>query len=188
MAAVNFYKVVSLPGTLVANSFYYIENGTYAESYLTDDAGVAKSIGNSAMINALIAAALADWSDTMNTVEIVSNIAARDALIATLDRNAMILVIDATGDPTVGAGSALYAYANASSTTYKIAEYESMDVVVQWTSISGRPTSTPAQIDIAVSQSHTHTNKAVLDLISDSSGKLYYNGSPIGTEWTTNNW
>ena len=50
MADVRFYKVTSLPLVLVPNSFYYVENGTYAEAYLTDDAGIAKKVGNTEMI------------------------------------------------------------------------------------------------------------------------------------------
>ena len=50
---VNFFKVLVLPNTLVPNAFYYVENGQYAEAYLTDDTGVAKKIGNSQMIEAL---------------------------------------------------------------------------------------------------------------------------------------
>lgn len=53
MANVKFYKVVTLPQTLEANSFYYVENGEYAESYLTDDSGVAKKMGNTQMIESL---------------------------------------------------------------------------------------------------------------------------------------
>lgn len=50
MADVRFYKVTSLPLVLAPNSFYYVENGSYAEAYLTDDSGVAKKIGNTEMI------------------------------------------------------------------------------------------------------------------------------------------
>jgi hypothetical protein len=50
MANVRFYKVTSLPVELVADSFYYVENGSYAEAYLTDENGVAKKIGNTIMI------------------------------------------------------------------------------------------------------------------------------------------
>lgn len=50
---IKFYKVTALPQTLTPNSFYYVENGEYAESYLTDDAGVAKKLGNTQMIQAL---------------------------------------------------------------------------------------------------------------------------------------
>jgi hypothetical protein len=53
MADVKFYKVTVLPNTLVPNSFYYVENGNYAEAYLTDDSGVAKKIGNTQMIEEL---------------------------------------------------------------------------------------------------------------------------------------
>lgn len=53
MAVVKFFKVGALPGTLEPNAFYFVENGSYAESYLTDDAGVAHEVGNSVMIQAL---------------------------------------------------------------------------------------------------------------------------------------
>ena len=53
MAAVRFFKVTSLPTTLVANAFYYVQNGNYAEQYLTDAAGVAKKVGNTSMIQEL---------------------------------------------------------------------------------------------------------------------------------------
>lgn len=187
--SLTFHKVAALPGTLVADAFYLVENGNYAETYVTDDAGVAKMVGNSVMTNALIAEALANWSGAGNMVEIVADIAARDTLIATLDHNAMILVIDATGDPTVNSGSALYAYDDTAAEVYKIAEYESMDVVIQWAAIQGGPTSTPAQIDDAVSKAHSHTNKTVLDDLTDNgSGGLLYKGVAVTTDWTTRNW
>lgn len=188
MAKTAFYKVTTLPGTLEANAFYYVLNGNYAESYVTDNAGVAKALGNSAMINALIDQALANWSGAASTVSIVADIAARDALIATLDANAMILVVDASADPTVTQGSALYAYAADTDTTYKIAEYESMDVVLNWSDIVGGPTSTPVQIDNAVSLAHSHANKATLDKLGEDAEGLLFNGVGVGGRWATNNW
>lgn len=188
MAQVRFYKVTTLPGTLQPDSFYYVENGSYAESYLTNSAGVARAVGNSAMINALISEALANWSGSASTVQIVADIAARDALIATLDTNAMILVVDASADPTVEAGSALYAYDATAEEVYKIAEYESMDVVLSWADIVDGPSSSPAQIDSAVSQAHSHSNKATLDLIGADADGMTYNGQGVTTRWTTNNW
>lgn len=53
MSLVRFYKVNELPVSLEPSAFYYVENGDYAEAYLTDNAGVAKKIGNTAMIEAL---------------------------------------------------------------------------------------------------------------------------------------
>lgn len=188
MALVKFHKVVTLPGTLEANSFYYVENGTYAESYVTDDTGAARSIGNSAMINALITAAIEDLAVGLNSIEIVADIAARDALTAALDRNAMILVIDASADPTVDSGSALYAWDDVASEIYKIAEYESMDVVVAWSAITGGPVSTPANIDEAVTMRHTHANKTTLDKLSEDGDGLLFDAAGILSRWTTLNW
>lgn len=186
MALVKFYKVAALPGSLEPDSFYYVENGGYAESYLTNSSGQARAVGNSAMINALIGAAITDALSDLNALEVVPDIAARDALV--LERNALALVIDATADPTVDAGSALYAYVEADTSWVKVAEYESMDVVIQWASIQGRPNSSPAQIDTAVSQSHTHSNKAVLDKFTESGGQVLYGGNPIQANWETANW
>ena len=185
---IKFYAVATLPQTLEADSFYYVANGAVAESYLTDSAGNAKSVGNTAMINQLVTAALADWESTSNQVNIVADIAARDALTATIEKNVMILVIDATADPTVDVGSALYAYDFAAEQAYKVAEYESMDITIQWDEVQGRPNSSVAQIDDAVGKSHQHTNKAVLDKFTEASGELKFAGEPIATMWTTKDW
>ncbi len=53
MATVRFFKVLVLPTTLVPNAFYYVQNGSYAEHYLTDDDGIAKKVGNTEMIEEL---------------------------------------------------------------------------------------------------------------------------------------
>lgn len=188
MAQLKFYKVNALPATFEGDSFYYVANGEYAESYLTNSAGVPKSVGNSVMINALIQAALAEFQQQGNAVEIVANIAARNAMTAAAEKNLMILVIDASADPTVDSGSALYAYAFDTTTTYKVAEYESMDATLDWSMVANRPTSSVTQIDNAVSLSHSHANKVVLDKLSEVGGGLLYNGAPITTDWTTNNW
>lgn len=184
MAVLNFYKVTSLPSTLVADSLYFVENNGYAESYLTNNAGLPRSIGNTEMINALIAEALGQYE--VGGVVIVADITERDTLSPSV--NTLVLVIDATGDPTVGAGAALYAY-NVSAQEYiKVAEYESMDVIVQWTSIQGRPTSTPSEIDQAVADSHTHTNLTTLNKISEESGIPKWEGGQWPHEWNTANW
>lgn len=188
MTAVAFHKVTALPGSPQAHALYFVQNGNYVETYTTDASGVAKMVGNSAMINALadarITTALADY----NLVEIVATIAARNAL--TLARNALVLVEDATGDATVAAGAALYAYKEATTSWVKLTEYESLDVSFAWANISGRPTSSPAQIDQAVTDRHTHANKAYLDKIGESGGQLTYDGASVAgsASWTTTNW
>lgn len=184
---VNFYAVSALPGSLEPDSFYYVANGSVAESYLTDNLGNAKSVGNTVMINQLITAALASWEGA-SSMPIVADIAARDALFATATANMLALVIDASADPTVETGSALYAYDFGSSTVYKVAEYESMDLVIQWASIQGKPNSSVAQIDDAVGKAHQHANKAVLDKFTEAGGQLLYAGEGIATSWATKDW
>lgn len=186
MAQIQFFKVATLPGTLQPDSFYFVENGSYSESYLTNGAGVARSIGNSAMINALINEALASLPGTGAPILFVADIAARDALEP--EGAIFVLVQDASADPTVESGAALYAWNPATSAWLKVAEYESMDVEINWDAINGRPTSTPAQIDTAVSQAHTHVNKSTLDKFSEESGLVRFGGQPIPAEWNGAAW
>ncbi|WP_165676576.1 hypothetical protein [Metapseudomonas otitidis] len=188
MSTIQFHKVSSLPGTLAADAFYFVQNGTYAEGYLTNAAGEARAIGNSSMINALITDALSSLPSSGAPLVFVADIAARDALEGSLTSAAFVLVQDATGDPTVTAGAALYAWNPSTTSWLKVAEYESMDVTLTWNAIQGRPTSTPAQIDSAVAASHSHANKATLDKFSESGGLLRFNGSPIPAEWNGSNW
>jgi hypothetical protein len=53
MADIKFFKVTTLPATLVANALYFVRNGNYAEQYLTDLNGVATKVGNTQMIQEL---------------------------------------------------------------------------------------------------------------------------------------
>lgn len=50
-----------------------------------------------------------------------------------------------------------------------------------WNDISGKPISTPVQIDGAVADSHTHSNQPVLDRFEESRGDLIYGGNRIST-------
>lgn len=183
MAEVKFFKESTLPASPVANAWYMIINGDYAETYITNSSGVAKMVGNSVMINQLIATQLSSLSQTY----IVANIAARNTLTATLTSNSIIQVVDATGDATVGTGGATYLWDNANHISIKVSEFESLDAVVQWTTVVGRPSSTPGQIDSAVTDSHTHSNKTLLDLLTDVGGNLAYNGTEV-KGWNTVNW
>lgn len=203
----KFHQVSTLPVTLDADAFYFVLNGDYAESYLTDNNGVAKMIGNSVMINELIQAAF------NATNHVVADITARDA-ISPADVGDLALVTDATADTTVDAGAATYVYDG--TAWVKISEYESLDVVVDWSDIQNGPSSTPAAIDAAVANSHTHANLTVLDQITnagsgqiitaaertaithtnraaldkigeDADGCMTYDGTAID-KWATNNW
>lgn len=66
-----------------------------------------------------------------------------------------VYVTNATGDSTVASGGATYLFNPTNSTWIKTSEAESMDVSVNWASITGKPTSSAAQIDAAVAASHS---------------------------------
>jgi len=91
---------------------------------------------------------------------IVATIAERDALtsVKVADR---VLVKDATGDTSVTSGWAEYVY-DENSQWFKMSEGESMDLILDWSNVQNKPTSTTADIDQAVADSHTHNNNAVL--------------------------
>jgi len=57
-----------------------------------------------------------------------------------------------------------YIYDGSSWVIMADADWE--NVSLDWSNITGGPSSTPAQIDSAVTDSHTHSNKATLDLIT----------------------
>ena len=116
---------------------------TKAGAALTD----AKAYTDTTVTNAI------GGLDMSNTAILVTDIAERDAL--TLTKNSFVVVADATADPTVNAGAAMYFYNKSDDSFMKIAEYESMDLVIP--------------------------NKAILEDLSDESGILHYKGEPIGT-------
>lgn len=184
MANFAVYKETALPGTLQPNSIYLIAPAAkpeYLEIYATNSAGTAhRRILTETDINALISAAIAASGGTT----VVADIAARNALTPVSGSTA--LVLDATGDATVASGAATYVWDG--SAWVKISEAESLDLVLDWESLTGKPTSTAAQIDTAVTNSHTHTNKTELDKIGEAGGLLTYNGSLPKIAWDSANW
>jgi hypothetical protein len=188
MAVVKIYKETILPANVEANSIYLVapaEYPSHVEMYVTDSAGSeAKRVINRADIQAMIDASIAGVAG----LEIVDNIAARDAIINPTNGK-HVLVIDATDDPTVDAGGASYVWRASTSEWIKLTEYESLDMSFTWSSLVGGPSSTPAQIDAAVANNHTHANKTELDAISvDAEGNLMYNSNHIRARLETVGW
>lgn len=184
MAAVAFHKVDELPSSYEPNAFYLLLNGTWAEFYVTDSSGVAKGVGNTAMIQAVVAAL-----GGIAQIQLAADIDARDEM--ELEANAIVLVSDASDDPTVGSGAALYFYDSTGETWIKVAEYESMDLTLAWSNVTGRPSSSVSDIDDAVTKKHSHSNKSTLDGIGESSGRLTFGGNPVDAreiDWNTLNW
>lgn len=185
MAQIRIERVNALPAVLTGSTMYVVKaaNAAMAELVFTNtDGSVARHVINQADVSAMITTAISNLQD----IVVVANIAARNAAVPT--RNELVLVLDATGDSTVTAGAALYVYEVASASWFKVADYQSLDVVLTWTSIMGRPASTPAAIDDAVNKAHTHANKAVLDAVSDSGGQLAYNGVVVSNYVANAEW
>jgi len=113
-------------------------------------------------------------------IKAVETIPDRDALKPALADREMVLVRDASADPLVDSGAAIYIYNAATDDFTKVSETESTDIVHAWNLILGKPTSTPAQIDAAVAASHSHPNKPVLDKFAESGQYVpKYNGLEI---------
>lgn len=182
---IKFAKVNTLPGTFAGSTIYIVKNSDadFADMYISNSAGSAvRRLPNKTDIQTMVNTAVAGTSH----MYVVTDIAARNALAPTVVTQA--LVIDATDDETVASGAATYIYDPNTSVWTKIGEYESMDVVLQWSNIQGKPNSTANEIDDAVSKVHTHANKSVIDKFSEDSGDLKYDGvfiDPVlrATDW-----
>lgn len=184
MANFSIQKVTAVPGTMTPNTVYVVSSGApYAEIYITDTSGVGRRVINRNDVQSLIDTAILGASKTI----IVDTIVDRNNLTPV---NAMtVIVINASADPTVVTGSATYVYRSSNSSWIKISESESMDVSLSWSAIVGRPNSAALSIDLAVTNSHTHSNKTQLDQIGqDGSGNLTYNGNLPKIAWETVNW
>jgi len=187
MAVLDVKKLTADPGTYAPNTLYFIApSSSPGELHIilsSNDGSVARHTVTKAEVQSMIDSAI----QAANNVEYAADIAARNAL--TLTSNTMVYVNNATGDPTVSSGAALYFYRSDTHTFIKVAEYESMDVVINWNNIQGKPNSSPSAIDAAVANSHVHSNKTQLDLIGqDADGNLIYNNNNIKAALTTVQW
>ena len=187
MAVIKFNRATALPGTLEANTIYLIAppgKPNYTEMYVTGNSPSAiKRMINEDDINAMITGAIA----SANELTVLADITARDALTPT--KTMYVYVQDATGDASVAAGGATYLWNVAGSAWIKVSEAENLDVVVTWSSLSGRPTSSAANIDDAVAKAHTHSNKTQLDKIDqDAGGNFTYGGVLPHAGWDNTEW
>ena len=111
-----------------------------------------------------------------------------------------IMVLNASGDPTVVSGFAIYIYSATNTQWVKVAEGESMDLVLDWSNITNKPGDLLHETDIVDALNSTSTTDAlsanqgkelktlILDKIDDiQAGALagsidfYKNGSSAGS-------
>ena len=176
MSKLSFRAVTYLPADLEPDTFYFVQNGEYAESFLTSAAGEKRYVGNGEMIREIAAT----MTGTFESIIFAEDITERDALAANTDTHLLVLVLDAQDDPAVTSGSVLYAYSKDADKWYVLVEYEDVALEVTWAHLQGRPQSSPAAIDASVQKSHTHANTEVLAGLGVSpEGVLTYNGELV---------
>lgn len=186
MALVKFHRTNAKPATPAADSTYFYKDPSDATKLVVGVAGTGGSLVSTytkadylALVNEQIA--------LNDKITVVADIAARNA-IASPATGREVFVVNASGDPTVKSGSAKYIYNNGA--WVKTAESESMDLVLNWADIQGKPSVTPANIDTVVNRFLPVTNTAVLTQLGDSAGKLTYKGQPVvaTVEWSATEW
>lgn len=184
-APLKVFKVNSLPQTLETNSIYCIPfSNDFAEIYITSNNTpvTVRRIITYNDVDQMINDAIANFTNII----VVNDIAARNALNPT--RNLIVLVLDATGDPSVNSGAATYVYNVNTSTWTKISEWESLDLIIKWSDIQGRPTSSVDDIDDAVAKKHAHNNFSLLEKITELNGEFQYNNDYPLSRWSSTNW
>lgn len=201
--SIKWHKVSALPASnlLQADSIYYVDKGTYAEEYVTskDINGTitAKMISTRALTRSFATEVFNELLPTISVIKIVDTIVDRNLFGQPEPgvynpNDSLVMVLDATGDTTVTSGSALYAWRASPKEWVKISEYESMDLSIAWDNIQGKPNVTASQVEGAVSNSHNHGNKTVLDKFGEDvgTGQPTYNGQPISSnfDWSSANW
>lgn len=180
MSILQIFKETTLPSQLHPHSMYLIAPSAkpdYVEIYITGtQASTVKRLINENDVKTMIDTAIAGIDidpGFISHLKVVANIAERDALSPI--ETTMVLVVDASGDETVISGGATYVYNPDTLMWTKIGETESMDLVLSWSNITGRPNSSVADIDDAVQKKHSHSNITELNKIGqDAEGNLTY--------------
>lgn len=189
MAGYKLHRVTVLPGTLEAESLYFVTHASrpeLVEIVVTGNTGtVIRKVIDTSTVQAMIDASLATQASTT----VYSTFAEMPAPSTGIREGSTAFVVDASDDPTVVSGGATYILRHTPTPSWvKISESESLDLSLSWASLTGKPSSPVAEIDDAVSKRHTHSNKTQLDKIGEDNGLLTYNGALPVPGWSTSAW
>lgn len=186
--AFTFYRSDSLPvdpQQRHKNCMYLIKSPTKTDFdiVMVDGSGVAHTHFNEDRFKRLFDY----YSRSTGDFFVVNNIEERDAL--SLTKNSLVFVVDASGDPVVPEGEALYFFSTAMQKHIRIYQEKKRPETLDWTLLVNGPTSTPLAIDAAVANSHTHTNPEVLESLGVQDGLLTHNGTLVSNVvYKDSNW
>lgn len=173
------------PAERIKNCIYLVKepNKTDFDIYMVDAEGNAFTHFNEKRFKSLFD----HYSQTNQELFVVNDIAERDAVDS--ERNFLVFVLDATADPNLGGGEALYFYI--ASLVKFVCIYQSKQIQreLDWSKLVNGPNSSPSQIDDAVRNTHTHENKNVLDGLGTEDDLLTYKGKLVSTViFVESNW
>ena len=150
------YRLNAIPATPEANSIYYTP-GADGELVVTVT-GNTGAVVYSTLTEADVLAAIAAAGIIQQEVIATPTIATRDAL--TLTANALVMVGDATADPSVTTGGAFYFFEMATGLFTLTSRLEDLNLIINWGDIQNIPA-------------------AVTALGTDVDGDITYNGDKI---------
>lgn len=179
-------RVSILPEPLVANTMYIVKvPGTDTAELVfvgNDVETVAKSISLE-QVTATVEQTVTEAMVAGRSVFVVENIEERNAISPVIP--VIAFVKDTSADPLADTASGAYIFDDVAGTWISMGG--SGAISVDWNNITGRPSSSPSQIDTAVAAS-VHANRAVLDKLGESNGELTYNNLPVSNVKFSSDW
>lgn len=176
----SFAKVLTLPATPVANCFYMTPDATSGLRLTVSDAvgRVYRSTMRETTIDSEIVRMVARANElkVVATYTDLTNSAFSDS---TFNRNQIYYVLDASGDPSVVSGPAMYILDWTTGTVHKIAEGVAENFSPDWTTVLGRPASEIVDIDDAVTKRHSHANLAELNSVTVDGDQVLVSGTAL---------
>lgn len=178
--AFSFKRAISFPSDpaeRIKNCVYLVkETGkTSFDIYMVDAEGNAFTHFNEKRFKTLFD----HYSQTNKELFVVNNISERDAIDS--EDNFLVFVLDTTDDPSIGGGEALYFYITSLSKFVCIYQSKYIQKELDWSKIINGPNSSADLIDAAVSKTHVHENKNVLNDLSSQGDCLEFKGQPVAT-------
>ena len=186
----KIHRVTALPEPLEAYAVYLVAPPgveDYVEMYVVNSTGTkARRIIKESDIKTLIDTAIQDKVKPISEIRVVAD----GKALGELDSTAVFAYVkDAKTVPGSEVKDGGATFIRDGLSWVKVAEAESLDVVLKWDDIQGKPSASKEDIDDAVTKKHTHTNKTQLDKVDeDENGNFTYGGNPVATAWSTTAW